>query len=166
VPSGFAAYARICQPAADRDGTPATWEQVARTTGRQTNPLMQWDALTGSPDPLNPRGWLWPGSDPTRGHLVPELVSSEIPRREIRCRAVNVTTAACNLGPNAQAPIGSGNRALVRARQSRQRNWCVRCSVQVTLIGGSSQTWWRPNRLLGMRCSEANRCPHPPHASG
>ena len=40
-----------------------------------------------------------------------------MPRRETRCRAVNVTTAACNLGPNAQPPIPSGNRALVRARQ-------------------------------------------------
>ena len=65
--------------------------------------------------------------------------SSVIPRRETRCRAVNVTIAASNLGPNAQAPIWSGNRALVRARQCRQRNWCVRCSVQTTLIGGNSQ---------------------------
>jgi len=37
--------------------------------------------------------------------------SSAIPRREIRCRAVNVTTAACNRGPNAQTPIGSGTGA-------------------------------------------------------
>jgi hypothetical protein len=74
VPSGFAAYARICHPAADRDGTPVTWEHVAQATGRQTHPLMQWDALLGSPDPLNIRGSLWPGSDPRRGHLVPELL--------------------------------------------------------------------------------------------
>ncbi len=74
VPSGFAAYARICHPATDRDGTPVTWEYVAQATGRQTHPLMQWDALGGSPDPLNIRGWLWPGSDPQRGHLVPELL--------------------------------------------------------------------------------------------
>jgi hypothetical protein len=45
-----------------------------------------------------------------------------IPRREIRCRAVNVTTAACNLGPNGEEPIPAGNRALVLARQCRQRN--------------------------------------------
>ena len=50
----------------------------------------------------------------------------------------------------ARRAICSGNRALVRARQCRQRNWCVRCSVQITLIGGSSATWWRPNRPLGL----------------
>jgi hypothetical protein len=49
-------------------------------------------------------------------------VSSAIPRREMRCRAVNVTIAASNLGPNPHAPICSGNRALVRARHCRQRN--------------------------------------------
>ena len=40
--------------------------------------------------------------------------------------AVNVTTAACNLGPNADPAISAGNRAVVRSRHSRQRNWCVR----------------------------------------
>jgi len=92
--------------------------------------------------------------------------SSVIPRREIRCRAVNVTTAAWSLGPNADAPIASGNWALVRARQSRQRNWCVRCSVTITLIGGNSAIWWRPNRPPCLRCPTSNRRPHPPHAFG
>jgi len=49
-------------------------------------------------------------------------VSSQIPRREIRYPAVSVTIAACILGPNGEAPIASGSRALVRARQYRQRN--------------------------------------------
>jgi hypothetical protein len=44
--------------------------------------------------------------------------SSEIPRREIRCRAVNLTTAACNLGLNGDVRMRSGNPALDRARQS------------------------------------------------
>jgi hypothetical protein len=74
VPSGYPAYARICHPAADRHGRPVTWRQAAQTTGRQIHPLMQWDALAGSPDPLNIRGHLWPGSDPKRGHLGPELL--------------------------------------------------------------------------------------------
>jgi hypothetical protein len=59
----------------------------------------------------------------------------------MRCRAVNVTIAACNLGPNGDASISSGNQALAGARQPRQRNWCVRCSTVITLIGGSSTTW-------------------------
>ncbi|HZU55956.1 MAG TPA: hypothetical protein VFA06_08830 [Actinocrinis sp.] len=66
--------------------------------------------------------------------------SSQIPRRETRCRAVNVTIAAYNRGPNALTAISCGNEALVRARQRRQRKWCVRCSVKITLIGGNSAT--------------------------
>ena len=67
-------------------------------------------------------------------------VSSVIPRREIRYAAVNVTTAACNRDPNGDPATSAGSRALVRARHERQRNWCVRCSVQITLIGGNSAT--------------------------
>ena len=72
----------------------------------------------------------------------------------------------CNRGPNAEGPSCGPDWALVRARQCRQRNWCVRCSVQITLIGGSSATWWRPNRRFGRRSSAGNSRPHPPHASG
>ena len=48
--------------------------------------------------------------------------SSTIPRREIRCRAVNVTTAACNLGPNGRRgdqlrQPGAGPGATVPAAQ-------------------------------------------------
>ena len=71
VPSGFAAYARICHPATDRAGRPATWTEVARQTGRQAHPSMQWHALVGSAGPLNMTRSLWPGDDPRRGNLVP-----------------------------------------------------------------------------------------------
>jgi hypothetical protein len=74
VPSGYPAYARICHPAADRDGAPVTWGEVAQVTGRQIHPLMQWHAVAGSPDPLNIRGSLWSGSEPKQGHLVSELL--------------------------------------------------------------------------------------------
>lgn len=75
VPSGFAAYARICHPATDHVGRPATWSEVARHTGRQAHPLMQWHALVGSADALNMTGSLWPGGDPQRGNLVPEALA-------------------------------------------------------------------------------------------
>ena len=39
-------------------------------------------------------------------------------------------------------------------------------AIQITLIGGSSATWWRPNRRLGRRSSAQNSRPHPPHADG
>ena len=75
VPSGFAAYARICHPATDRAGRLATWPEVARHTGRQAHPLMQWHALVGSADPINASGSRWPGDDPRRGHVVPEVLA-------------------------------------------------------------------------------------------
>lgn len=36
---------------------------------------MQWHALVGSADPLNVTGSLWPGADPQRGNLVPEVLA-------------------------------------------------------------------------------------------
>jgi hypothetical protein len=64
--------------------------------------------------------------------------SSLAPRREIRCRAVNVMIAACNRGPNAEPPIPAGSRAVALLPQHEQRSRCVRCSISSTLIGGSS----------------------------
>ena len=74
VPSGYPAYVRICHPAADRDGRLTTWSEVAQATGRQPHPLMQWHALVGSPDADNMRGSRWPGDNPERGNLVPEVL--------------------------------------------------------------------------------------------
>ena len=64
--------------------------------------------------------------------------SSLAPRREIRLRAVNVTIAARNRGPNAEHPIPPGSWAVVLVPQHGQRNRRVRCSTSSTLIGGSS----------------------------
>lgn len=75
VPSGFAAYARVCHPATDRSGREATWPEVARQTGRQAHPLMQWHALVGSADSHNMTGSLWPGDDPRRGTLAGEALA-------------------------------------------------------------------------------------------
>jgi hypothetical protein len=74
VPSGYAAYVRICHPPEDAADRLTTWSEVAHATGRRAHPPMQWHALVGSPDPLNMRGSLWPGSDPERGNLVPEVL--------------------------------------------------------------------------------------------
>ncbi|MHB8669517.1 MAG: hypothetical protein ACYDAD_02995 [Acidimicrobiales bacterium] len=74
VPSGYPAYVRICHPAPDRDDKSATWSEVAQVTGRQAHPLMQWHALVGSPDSLNMHSSLWPGDNPERGNLVPEVL--------------------------------------------------------------------------------------------
>jgi hypothetical protein len=71
VPSGYAAYARICHPARDEKGTPVSWSDVAAATGRQAHPLMQWHALVGSADPFNFAGSLWRGDAPERGDLAP-----------------------------------------------------------------------------------------------
>jgi hypothetical protein len=72
VPSGYAAYVRVCHPATDPCGEPVTWADVAAATGRVAHPLMQWHVLVGSRDYLNFKGSLWPGGDPDRGDLAPE----------------------------------------------------------------------------------------------
>jgi hypothetical protein len=92
--------------------------------------------------------------------------SSIIPRRGTRLRAVNVTSAACKLGPNADPPIPGGSCAVVRVAQPGQCSLWVRCSTSSTLIGGSSAIWRRPNRPLGRRSSAGNPRPQPRHASG
>jgi hypothetical protein len=74
VPRGYAAYARICHPTADRGGQPATWSEVAAATGRRAHRLMQWHALVGSSDPLNITGSIWPGPNPQRGNLEPDVL--------------------------------------------------------------------------------------------
>ncbi len=74
VPSGYLAHARICHPARDGVGAPTAWSTVAQATGRRSHPLMQWHALVGSHDPVKVRGSLWPGEDPQRGHVVPEVL--------------------------------------------------------------------------------------------
>ena len=66
--------------------------------------------------------------------------SSLAPRREIRCRAVNVTSAASNLIPNGELASPAGSSPVVLAAHCGQRNRCVRCSTSSTLIGGSSAT--------------------------
>ena len=76
VPAGFDAYVRICHPAHDMAGDPVTWSEVARETGRTPHALMQWHAIVGSPDHLNFRGSLWPGSEPERGNLAPEQLEA------------------------------------------------------------------------------------------
>jgi hypothetical protein len=76
VPSGYAAYARICHPASDRHGNAVSWSEVASETGRTAHPLMQWHALVGSPDALNFTGSLWSGGDPERGDLAPHVLGA------------------------------------------------------------------------------------------
>ncbi|MGV8979107.1 MAG: hypothetical protein ACOH17_13790 [Cellulomonas sp.] len=74
VPGGFEAYARICHPATDSDGALVSWPEVAAVTGGHAHPLMQWHALIGSPYPVNATSALWPGENPERGNLAPEVL--------------------------------------------------------------------------------------------
>lgn len=71
APSGYAAYARLCHPASDAEGRQVSWSQVAAVTGRRAHPSMQWHALIGSADPLNPGSDLWTGQNPDLGTLEP-----------------------------------------------------------------------------------------------
>jgi hypothetical protein len=88
VPHGYSAYVRICHPATTVSGLPATWSEVARATGRNAHPLMQWDALVGS-DTLRSTGSLWNGRRPERGNLAPG------PLAALCARLSNHTAVAC-----------------------------------------------------------------------
>ena len=93
APSGFEAYVRVCHPA-DRDGRLYTWAQVAGETGRTVHPLMQWHALVGASDCVNMSDSTWPGGDPARGNLEPNVLS-------VLCAVLGehtVTPEACVLG--------------------------------------------------------------------
>ena len=75
VPDGFAAYARIFHPS-EHDQRRCSWWAVAPATGRRVHALTQWHALVGSPDSLNATGSLWPGGNPRRGCLEPDLLAA------------------------------------------------------------------------------------------
>ena len=75
VPDGFAAYARILHPS-EHDQRRCSWSEVAQATGRRVHALTQWHALVGSSDSLNATGSLWPGGNPRRGCLEPDLLAA------------------------------------------------------------------------------------------
>lgn len=75
VPGGYPAYARVCHPVEDETGSLVTWTEVAEVTGRRPHPLMQWHALIGSSNAVNPRSADWAGSNPTLGSLEPEVLA-------------------------------------------------------------------------------------------
>jgi hypothetical protein len=75
VPSGYPAYIRICHPAVDKDGNQMSWSDVARATGRQSHPLMQWHALVGSADWFNASRSLWEGENPRLGNLDRQMLA-------------------------------------------------------------------------------------------
>jgi hypothetical protein len=69
----------------------------------------------------------------------------------------------------AAASAGEGLAAHLVAQfapQQGQRTRWVRCSVTITLVGGSSATWWRPKRCEETRSPVANSFPHPRQQSG
>jgi hypothetical protein len=69
VPKGYEAYARVLHPASDRDGNPVRWAEVAEACGTSAHREMQWDALTGSPDPCAAWGSRWSGNRPLTGAM-------------------------------------------------------------------------------------------------
>jgi hypothetical protein len=76
VPAGFAGYARILHPPADEHGSPASWAQVCEVTGRIAHPLMQWHAISTTPQAGAQTGDSpWPGSDPEVGNLPPAVLA-------------------------------------------------------------------------------------------
>lgn len=69
VPTGYEAYARVLHPASDREGNLVRWAEVAEACGASAHCEMQWDALTGSPDPCAAWGSRWSGNRPLTGAM-------------------------------------------------------------------------------------------------
>lgn len=69
VPAGYDAYVRILHPV-DSATHLLRWSDVAKLTGRQMHPLVQWWRLIGADKPLNPVSTLWGGSAPTTGEMM------------------------------------------------------------------------------------------------
>ncbi len=70
VPAGYPAYARVLHPVDGATTVPTRWSDVARLTGRQVHPLVQWHRLIGSEDPWNPQSSLWLEGRPNQGSLA------------------------------------------------------------------------------------------------
>lgn len=69
VPKGFEAYARILHPADDSEGNPVRWAEVAAACGATVHAEMQWNAITGAPDPCKGPGTKWEGGEPMTGNM-------------------------------------------------------------------------------------------------
>ena len=70
--------------------------------------------------------------------VIASVLDAMSTAREIRLRAVSVSTAACSPGPNREAATAAGNSAVVFFLQHGQRKRWLRCSLTRTVIGGSS----------------------------
>lgn len=99
--------------------------------------------------------------DRTRADASPESSShsSTASSRETRLRTDSVATAASRRGPKQLRASSSRSTARLRLPHSGQRTRCARCSVTLTLIGGSSSTWWRAGEPTATRSSVANTWP-------
>lgn len=72
IPEGFDAYVRLFHPAYQDDvagPTPIRWSEIARATGRQVHPEMQWEGIAGHPlFSGEPESKLWK-VEPATGNL-------------------------------------------------------------------------------------------------
>jgi hypothetical protein len=109
------------------------WPAVAQpVSSRLTAGAERTEATSGSCGPARAAEARWQiaSTVPTDSPIEnSSLASSDMSRREIRLRAVSVTTAACSLGPNAEAATAAGSAAAVFRLQPGQASLWVRCSV-------------------------------------
>lgn len=74
VPPGFDAYVRILHPAADEDGRPVRWAEVAEDQGTTLHASAQFPYLARRRSDGRARGWR--GDDPTEGGLDRETLEA------------------------------------------------------------------------------------------
>jgi hypothetical protein len=118
LPRGYPGYVRICHPAVGQDRSLVGWSEVARSTGRRAHSLMQWHALVGSPDALNITGSQWPGSNPQRGNLAPEVLGP-------LCELLGDTRPPLTIAASACGTATAGSVTRRRQFAPTAVSWCV-----------------------------------------
>lgn len=86
VPKVFEAYVRVFHPAADIDGSPVSWAEVAEACGATPHGEMQWHAIVGQPTYEPNNDSKWPGQVPSVGEM-------EIPLLDALCEILTAHTA-------------------------------------------------------------------------
>jgi hypothetical protein len=89
VPKIFEAYARVFHPAADVDGNPASWTEVAEACGTTPHGEMQWHAIIGQPTYQPNDDSKWPGQEPSEGEM-------DIPLLDALCEILTAHTTDPN----------------------------------------------------------------------
>ena len=137
------AAARAVQAPQSQRRLPACFQPVSSTLTTEAVRIASRSSAYGWVSAALVR-WQSASTAPTEiGQPKRSAQSAATSRRLIRFLTESAATAACNRQPNAPRGTSTGSSARVSRPQAGQASRCRRCSLTMTAIGGSSQTWWR-----------------------